>query len=402
MVPSIPLLGRPALGIAEHLVRATERRLPIATDVLRFLEAQRPDLLLVTPLLYFGSQQGEYVRAARRLGIRSVLCVGSWDHLTTKGLIHAIPDRVVVWNDAQREEARDIHGIPPERVAVTGASAYDHWFTAAPSLSRDCFCERTGLSAQQPFLLYLCSSPFIAPDEVGFVERWITAIRASQASALRSVGILIRPHPQNAAQWALVDLSRFGNVAVFPRGGANPVESGARAEYFDSMHHSAGVVGVNTSGLIESAIVGRMVYSVLDGEFSGTQEGTLHFRHLQGFNGGLLHVARGLEEHCAQLDDLLSGRVALDDRGRRFVEAFIRPRGLDVPAAPFFADVIEAEGRLGGVAPDRDDAFSPIWRTALAPLAAAAQAAAIRRRDAARRHKVEQPFRDKDAAEQVR
>jgi hypothetical protein len=402
VVPSIPVLGRPALKLAEHLVRAAERRLPVAPDVLRFLEAQRPDLLLVTPLLYFGSQQGEYVRAASRLGIRSVLCVGSWDHLTTKGLIHAVPDRVVVWNDAQREEARDIHGVPPEHVTVTGASAYDHWFTAQPSLSRDAFCEKAGLNAARPYLLYLCSSPFIAPDEVGFVERWIAAIRGSRTSALKDVGILVRPHPQNAAQWADVDVSRVGNVAVFPRGGANPVESGARAEYFDSMYHSAGVVGVNTSGLIESAIVGRLVYSVLDEEFSGTQEGTLHFRHLQRFNGGLLHVARTLPEHCVQLDDLLSGRTSIDDRGTQFVKAFIRPHGLDVPAAPIFADVIEAEGRLGAVVPERDGAFSPLWRTVLSPLAAAAQAAAIRRRDAARRHKVEQAFRDKDAAEQVR
>lgn len=402
-IARVPVLGsQPGLAALGRMVRSVEQSLPIAPEVLRFLDHERPDLLLVTPLLYFGSQQGEYVRAARRLGIRSVLCVGSWDHLTTKGLIHAVPDRVIVWNEAQRDEARELHGIDPERVAVTGAPAYDHWFVTTPSVSREAFCAKTGLRADRPFLLYLCSSPFITPHEVGFVERWIAGIRTSGVRDLREAGILIRPHPQNFEQWAGIDLSRFGNVSVFPRGGANPVDREARAEYFDSMFHSAAVVGVNTSGLIESAIVGRMVYTILDPEFASTQEGTLHFRHLQRVDGGLLHVGRTLQAHYAQLSDLLGGSVAMDDRGRRFVESFIRPRGFDVPAAQVFADAIEAEARLGGVAPDRDGVLAPVWRTVLSPLAVASQAAAHRRREAARREKVEQAFRDKDAAEQVR
>jgi hypothetical protein len=398
-ISRLPLLGS-RLGIEAmgRIVRGLERTLPIAPEVLSFLERERPDLLLVTPLLYFGSHQGDYVRAARRLGIRSVLCVGSWDHLTTKGLVHVVPDRVLVWNETQRQEAGDIHGIPPERVAVTGAQAYDHWFVTRPSTTREAFCARAGLRPDRPYLLYLCSSPFITPHEVGFVERWLAGIRASALPELREAGILVRPHPQNFDQWAEVDLSRFGNASIFPRGGANPVDQEARAEYFDSMHHSAGVVGVNTSALIESGIIGRMVYTVLDAEFAGTQEGTLHFRHLQSVNGGLLHVGRNLDEHYAQLADLLTGRTAVDDRARRFVEAFIRPRGLDVPAAEIFADVIEAEGRLGGVTPQPEDALAPVWRATLSPLALAAQAAAQRRRDAARRQKVEQAFRDKDAA----
>ncbi len=394
--------GRPGLEALGHVARGVERTLPIAPEVLRFLDAERPDLVLVTPLLYFGSQQGEYVRGARRLGVRSVLCVGSWDHLTTKGLIHAVPDRVVVWNGAQREELRTIHGIDSERVAITGAPAYDHWFAAAPSVTHDVFCEKAQLRPERPFLLYLCSSPFITPHEVGFVERWIAGIRTSSVRELREAGILVRPHPQNVEQWADVDLSRFGNVSVFPRGGANPVDRDARAEYFDSMFFSAAVVGVNTSGLIESGIVGRMVYTVLDEEFAGTQEGTLHFRHLQSVNGGLLHVARALPEHYAQLADLLSGRMAIDERARRFVEAFIRPRGLDLPAAEVFADTIEAEGSLGGRTPQVDSALAPLWRALLSPLAAAAQAAAHRRRVVTRRRKIEQTFRDKDAVEQAR
>ena len=394
------------LGLLSRMVRTLERSLPVSGEVLRFVEAERPDLLLVTPLLYFGTQQVEYVRAARQLGIRSVLGVGSWDHLTTKGLIHEIPDRVVVWNEYQRREAREIHGIELDRVSVTGAQAYDHWFGMEPSASREEFCGRVGLRQDRSYLLYLCSSPFIAPREVEFVTRWLAAIRSAPDATLREAGALIRPHPQNAQQWAGVDLSEFGNIAIWPRAGANPVDVDARAEYFDSMFFSRAVVGLNTSGLIESGIVGRSVYTVLDDEFADTQEGTLHFRHLQGANGGLLHTASTLEDHVAQLGDLFAGRVAEDDRARRFVEAFIRPQGVDVPAARVFADVIETEGRLGDVMVSTPPAWIPAWHAALRPVAAAARIASERRRRRSRRTResADSSMRDKDAptVEEVR
>ena len=350
-LPRLPVVGSPpAMRVWRALFRAIERALPPGETVERILRAQHPDILLLTPLLYFGSQQVEYVRAARALGIRSVLGVGSWDHLTTKGLIHEPPDRVVVWNEMQRTEAGDLHGIPAERVDVTGAQAYDHWFTQKPSTTREAFCERVGVPADRPLLLYLCSSPFITPYEVGFVRRWIAAIRRSALEELSRAAILIRPHPQNAEQWRDVDPSFDAALGLWPRAGANPVDADARAEYFDSMFHSAAVVGVNTSALIESGIVGRPVFTVLADEFSGQQDGTLHFQHLKNVNGGLLRVASTLEEHCTQLGEaLVAGRDA--STGRAFVQAFIRPYGLDVPAADRFADVVEAEGRRGRLSP---------------------------------------------------
>jgi hypothetical protein len=371
--------GRHAMG---RVIRAAERSLPVRPEVLRVLDRERPDVVMVTPLLYFGSQQSDYVRAARMRGIPSVLCVGSWDHLTTKGLIHELPDRVVVWNEAQRDEAARFHGVPPERVVVTGAQAYDHWFSTRPSTAREEFCRRVGLPAGRPFLLYLCSSPFIAPDEVPFVRRWLTAIRNSPHPALRTIGVLLRPHPQNSAQWRDVDLSAFGDAVIWPRGGANPVDAAARADYYDSMFHSLAVVGVNTSALIESGIVGRMVLSVADDSFAATQEGTLHFQHLKSVNGGLLHLATSIDEHTAQLAHLLDDVAGRAHPPRAFVQAFVRPHGLDVPATPRVVDAIEALAATTDTAaqPSRGGAM---WRPVLAPVAAAillANADADRRR----------------------
>jgi hypothetical protein len=374
-----PLLGSAAaLRLWQRLVRWLERALPSGTSSEQLFRTHNPDVLLLTPLLYFGSRQVEYVRAARARGLRTVLGVGSWDHLTTKGLIHERPDHVIVWNEMQRTEAAELHGIPPEHVTVTGAQAYDHWFTQQPSRSREAFCARVGVPHDRPLLLYLCSSPFITPHEVGFVRRWIETVRTAADPALRQAAILIRPHPQNADQWKDFDPSSCDAVGVWPRAGANPVDSESRAEYFDSMYYSAAVVGVNTSALIESGIVGRPVYTVIADEFAGQQEGTLHFQHLKNVNGGLLHVGSTLQEHVAQLAGAVHGGSD-SGKSRAFVEAFVRPRGLDRPAAEWFVQAIEALAAAPAPAPVRSSVSLRARRLLMRPLARAVRAAARRR-----------------------
>jgi hypothetical protein len=364
-----------------RLVRSIERTIPIRAEVRALLHRQSPDVLLLTPLLYFGSRQVEHVRAARELGIPSLLGVGSWDHLTTKGLIHELPDHVAVWNEMQKAEAIDLHAVPAARVIVTGAQAYDHWFERQPGSTRPEFCRRTGLADNRPFLLYVCSSPFITPHEVPFVTRWIEAIRTSRTPELRTVGLLIRPHPQNAEQWAEVDLSRFGNVAIWPRAGANPIDDSAKSDYFDSIFHSHAVVGINTSALIESGIIGRRVYSIRVDEFAATQEGTLHFQHLKNVEGGLLQLAASLDEHLAQVAPTLESRVASgDDRKvRGFVGAFVRPHGLDVPATPRIVDMVERVGQAGRRPPVRASGLVVAGRGLVTPIALAMMVASIER-----------------------
>ena len=389
--------GRRAL---RQLLRLMAAALPTSAGIDAFIGKHRPDIVLVTPLVDLGSAQSEYVRSARALGIRTGLCVRSWDNLTNKGLIREIPDVVILWNEAMRREAVELHGVPPGRVVVTGAQAYDHWFTWAPSTSREDFCRRVGLSPERPFLLYVCSSGFIAPGstEARFVEGWIRRLRESRDGRLREVGVLVRPHPLNAAQWQDVDLSEPGAVALWPRDGAVVVDTRSRCDFYDSIHHCAAVVGVNTSALIESAIVGRPVYTLLAPEFQGTQEGTLHFHHLLHVNGGLLHVADSFGEHAAQLAEALAAEDRRHaERNRRFVEAFVRPHGLDEPATPRVATAIERAAAVPAPRPDVRARWAAALRPFLAPLASHAWRREMRRRRAARLRK-RRPKRERSAA----
>jgi hypothetical protein len=324
---------------ASRWLRGLERAVPPPDEVMRFLHEQRPDLILLTPLIELGSPQVDYLRAAKALGIRTALCVWSWDHLSSKALIRERPDRVLVWNMTQAVEAREQHAIPSSQIAVTGAQCFDQWFDREPSKPRPAFCRHAGLAGDRPFILYVCSALFKGTlPEAPFVREWLRALRSHGDPAVRDVPVLVRPHPQRMPEWDGIDLAReFHDVAWF---GSNPIDAESRADYFDSLFHAAAVVGLNTSALIEAAIVDRPVYTVLLPQFHDNQEGTFHFRYLLRVGDGFLHVSRSLDEHAAQLADGLRGHRGKDNR--RFVEAFIRPQGLDQPSTPRFVDVVES------------------------------------------------------------
>jgi len=362
--------ARPRAALAAVL-RVIERLVPTGAALETFIRQHDPDLLLVTPLVELGSQQVDYIKCARRLGVRSALCVASWDNLTSKGLIRVIPDHVVVWNEAQKAEAVSLHGVAPDRVAVTGAQLFDHWFDDRPSRSREEFCRMVGLDPSQPFVLYVGSSTFIAPVEVPFAERWIGRIRNGPAeagryaegdAALAGVGVLIRPHPANSRQWrTFAAPARFANVALWPPIGTDPTSPDFRRDYFDSLYYCAAVVGINTSAQIEATIVGRPVFTIRSAEFAHAQEGTLHFQYLVN-ESGAVRSAGSLDEHVAQLRALLSGAPDAGKDARDFVRTFIRPHGVDVPVAPVFARTIGDLARRPHPVPHRHDVVAAVLR----------------------------------------
>ena len=337
------LAAGPDARLSERVIRVAaqlEEAIPSSRRVDRYISARAPDVVLATPVVNRASTQVEFLKSARRLRIPAATCVASWDNLTNKGLLKFAPERVFVWNDVQCREASELHGIPSDRVVATGAQLFDQWFERQPSCPREQFVRSIGLDPRRPYVLYTCSNPAMTEvPETGFVDEWIGALRAGEDERLRGLGVAIRPHPNDDGLWRDFDQGRFANVVVWPPLGTLPVTGEARAAFFDSLVHSAAVVGINTTAMIEAAIVGKSVLTVLAPEFA--QESTLHFDYLLEENGGFLHVASSLAEHTEQLGGVLSEGAADEERRRRFVESFVRPHGLGRPATPILADAIE-------------------------------------------------------------
>jgi hypothetical protein len=381
--PYRPLLGHGLTGgrrrraVLRRALRLAERAVPVDAAAAAYLRDVAPDAVLVTPYVDFGAPQARWIRAARGLGVRSCIAVYSWDALTVRGQIRELPDLVTVWNATQVDDAAVLHAIPRERVVATGAQAYDHWFEWGPEADRDAFCARVGLPAERPYVLYLASSGGYVKNEVAWVEEWIERLRATRPE-LRDVGVLVRPHPKTKEDWHAVEEAEGARVwpprrdrAAMPAqlSDYNVASAAAKHEFYDSIYHAAAVVGVNTSALIESAIVGRPVHTFLDPRWRYAQEETLHFRQLVEVAGGFLEATEDFDEHAAQVARSVAAGGGTNGRVASFLRAFIRPDGLEAPATPRYVEAIERLVAAPAPAPRPRTAPERALGLLLAPLA---------------------------------
>jgi hypothetical protein len=358
-------MNKPEQRRLDAILAKLETAVPIDPEIHAFIASMRPDALVLSPMVGVGFSQADFVKSARQLGVPTGLLVFSWDNLSNKGLIHEKPDRMFVWNDTQVVEAVKLHGYPREQVVVTGAPRFDAFFEMRPATTRDEFCTLLGVDPARPIVSYLCSSKFVAAQEQAFVSQWIRALRESTDPALSSCTVIVRPHPAGVKDWHAEDRHvirwpgdrRDKASASRPFGDPDaivmnsPMQNADQVLY-DTVHHSAAVVGLNTSAEIEAAIVGRPVFTIIDAAAAG-QRGTLHFHYLLRSQGGHVELADSFDQHRAQLAEALAGRTdraAID----AFVQRFVRPHGLDVPVSPLVADAIEALAGPGTAAAGDD------------------------------------------------
>lgn len=346
-----------------RLLAWLERGVPTCPALDAFLAEHDPDVVVLASVTNPPALQLDHLKSAMAAGRHASLSVWSWDHLSGKAWLKLVPEQILVWNDTLKGEAVDLHGIDPARVVVTGAQCYDQWFERSPSRDRITFCREIGLDADRPYILYVCSvlsKP--APLEPPTVLEWIRRIRQSPDSVLRSCGLLIRPHPERMKEWRDVSFDGFDNVAFR---GAHPVNAEAKADYFDSMYHSAAVVGLVTSASVEAAVVGRPNYTIQLPEYREHQEQSPHFHHLMRADGGLLHSATTFDEHVSQLALALADPDAPSARSRRFVAGFVRPHGAGVRATDVFVRALEDLAARPRPAPARFGAAPSRWGVSL-------------------------------------
>ncbi len=349
-----------------RILDTCDRAIPASRGVQQLVRNEDPDVVLVTPHLMPSSTDAQYARSAAAAGAPTGICIASWDNLSSKQLLRVVPDLLTVWNDVQRHEAVSIHGVPEDRVVSTGAQCFDHWF-GWPPRPRAEFCARVGLDPGKAYVLYVGGSLFPSTmTEAEYCVAWIRSLRESDEPALREASILIRPHPFRTEEWREVDFSVFEDVVVWPPDVAMPTEQDTRADYFDSIYHSAVVFGINTSAMIEAGIIGKAVHTITVPQFAASQGGVLHFRYLREVGGGLVQVSETLEENARRLGDVVVGRdTEGEEAARRFTELFVRPNGVQVPATPVFVDAIEELAERGAGEQSTDSRWLVLLRPPL-------------------------------------
>ena len=284
--------------------------------------------------LLSSSPDFEYLRAARALGIPCVLSIMSWDYLETKGVIHVLPDRLLVWNKFQEEEARTSHHIRPELLRITGASYFDDLFRfKSPVKSRDKFCREHGIDPSKPYLLYIGSSGIFG-DETWFLKGIRDALICDPRT--QNVQIVVRPHHKN---FKIYKKTLAQDIMLVPSEGRLPALKESLELFYDSMYHSLAVIGIGTSGFIDAMIAGKPVVTVFTDFYRHIQARAPHFGRLVAEN--VFELAHDFSEVPRIIEKLRNGKDEYREERAAFLKNYVRPRGLQRPVAEVIADEIE-------------------------------------------------------------
>jgi len=177
---------------AEKFLHRQLSKVPFA-ELDEFLEREKPDILL-HPSTFEGYFVNDFIFAAKKLGIPSVLIMNSWDNPSTKRSVSGLPDHVLVWGEQTRRHCVEMMRMPPERVHIFGAAQFDI-FRSASTSDPASYRRAYGLDEDVRLLLYAGSTK--PTDEAEHLRQLDSAISAGR---LGNVKILYRPHPYGMAR----------------------------------------------------------------------------------------------------------------------------------------------------------------------------------------------------------
>jgi len=241
-----------------RLTRAVARWYLSADTFDRVFDTHTPDLVFATDL--FDRSDRALILAAQRRGLGTLGMVRSWDNPTTKGVLMAVPDRVIVHNNILRDEMISIHRIPPNLITVTGIPHQDVVLKGPPQ-SRGEFFEEIGLNPQKQTILFApCGRILYRHD----AELLSMLKRLCDRGAFGDVQFLVRCPPGDKVDTsAIEDDKRF----VIDRPGTNL--TGRRKEnelsrtdnerLLNSLFHADVVMTVVSSIAIDGTICDRPV-----------------------------------------------------------------------------------------------------------------------------------------------
>ena len=157
-------------------------------DILAEIE---PDMIFATHII--DGFDVSVLREAKRLGIKTIGMVRSWDNLTGHGLVRELPEKILLHSAWLYRMAKNFHRISEEKLEIVGIPQYDTFFRKDFFMPRDKFLRSMGLDPDQKIILFAAISTDFAPYEWEMPKIIQDAIE--KGSLPENTVVIARPHP---------------------------------------------------------------------------------------------------------------------------------------------------------------------------------------------------------------
>ena len=301
------------------LLKQIENFIPTSKNIDNFLKNLSPDIIIVSPANMRFSEQTDYLKSAKKLSIKTVVPVLSWDNLSTKGLFHIKPDLLIAWNKTHELDALKIHNIPKEKILISGSPFFDKWLNTELKEDAKDFKSQLGIDEDEDYILYLGSSSNIAKDETWIIQEISQKLKTCQ-SPINKLKIVARPHPANFKNYKKVEGK---DIIIWPKEFSLPESLSSQKTFYNSVLHSICCIGLNTSGMIDATIMDKACIAYITEEYNATQTNAQHFNYLLKSN--IFPLAKNTPEVIQEIGNLIKNNDKYKDARKRFIKEFVRP-----------------------------------------------------------------------------
>ena len=327
-----------ASPIIQKLISIKLRLIPEDKHTSDFIKEQNPDVLVATPVNLRYSDETDYLIAAKKNKIPTVIPVHSWDNLTTKGTFNVTPDLLLVWNKFQAKEANEIHNVPLKDIVITGSPFMDKWFDPQINNLRD----DKSVSTTSKYILYLGSSSNIAPNEIPSLYELANGLQKYKNKGLSNISILARPHPANEKRFAEIN---HPLIKTWIRGRDElPDSPESLYEFSAAINESICVIGINTTGMIDAILAGKEVIALIPESYKNSNAyNATHFKQI--LHSDIFHQTNSIEQCLDILSRIIIKPIKTKETTYKFINDFIRPRGINYSAGEIAGLCIESVGK---------------------------------------------------------
>ena len=177
-----------------RLLRLKKRDSDILRNVVYFLAAQvqlrQFDVIFVSSTDNPKDQMITY--ACRKKKIPVICLAHSWDNLPGRGMLAAIPDKLLVWNKYMAVDAVNLLGVPENRIEIVGVPQYETYRRLSQSTNLDKFLTRLDIDPDTKVITYTAGVEWIYPDEERLIDDLLSEIENGKFG---KAILVIRLHP---------------------------------------------------------------------------------------------------------------------------------------------------------------------------------------------------------------
>lgn len=207
--------------------------------------------LVIYPSNAYEATGIDIVNICNEKKIKTVFIIDNWDNISSKSVLWAKPDRLLVWGEQTKQQAIKIQGFDPNKISLVGTSRFDQYFK-----------QRSNTIPSHFNFNYILFVGFSLPFNEARLVKIIDDILTRNKNIFGDTKLVYRPHPNRQGKDTIKGVKLCNTIVdpqletwYFNEMNENIKSAPPALDYYPSLLQNAEIIIASlTSMIIESLI----------------------------------------------------------------------------------------------------------------------------------------------------